>query len=141
LADSIANTMRVSLTELQTMSESMAKFVTKALAENITSTDVKALIVSRLLSEFVNALDSTIALTISKGFSDIVSMNDWLSIRLQKPTVWTTGAKPLVAYSSLYGRPLYGTQLYSGLFATVWIGIKTKSANNGWTNFNELRNQ
>jgi hypothetical protein len=139
LADSIAKTAKISVSDVQALSDTVAHTIHKALSETITSTDSKALIISRVLSEFVNVMDAGIVLTITKGLNEILLVQDWISIRIEKPQLWTTGAKPLVAYSSLYGRPLYGVEIYSGLFATVWISIKpTQPSVNGWRNLNQL---
>lgn len=141
LADSIAKTSKLKPSELMALSDTFSKTVRKALSETITTSDAKAFTVSKLLSEFINSMDSPIILTVLKALMDIILIQDWISIRLMQPTIWTTAQNPPVGYSSLYGRTLYGVKLYSGLHATVWIAIKPTVAGNGWTNFNEETNE
>lgn len=142
-ADSITKTAKLSKQELVILTDTFVREVVKVLSDTVTSTDIKLFNISKALSEFINSTDSSIVLTISKALTDIVLIQDWISIRLMKPQIWTVAQAPLIGYSTLYGRQLFGIPLYSGLSAIVWIGFQARNTpvtGNGWTNFNEMRN-
>ena len=99
---------------------------------------------SVLLDDSLSSSDDLTQKTVVRRFSDVLLIQDWLSIRLQKPSIWTTPQLGLPSSTGgvLYGRVTYGSVVYGSLPRTFWASepVTTPSVN-GWRNYNQLETQ
>lgn len=160
IADAVAKSLQHALSDSVTLSDAKTTTGTKALPDSMTFTEsfithfVKVLsdtvnlvdsdqeFVTRILTDALTVQDSTIQFTITKALNDILLLQDWLSLRLQKPGLWTVNM-PVAASSSLYGRILFGRKLYSGQggSSVTWNTQKVVQPNSGWKSYNQLEEQ
>ena len=126
-----------------TLAESFITNFVKELSDTITLTDTQVFAITRTLSDNILVQDSVILTTMTMALQDMLLLQDWLSIRLSKPNIWTV-KQTQIPVSSLYGIILYGRSLYSGLGGANWQTVKptftqgTKGKPNSWKSFNEL---
>jgi hypothetical protein len=132
------------LSDSVTLAESFITNFVKVLSDTITLTDTEVRAITRTLSDSILVQDSVILTTMTMALQDILLLQDWLSIRLSKPNIWTV-KQTQVPTMSLYGIILYGRSLYSGIGGTPWQTIKptfskgpTNGKPNSWKSFNEL---
>jgi hypothetical protein len=72
------------------------------------------------------------------ALQDILLLQDWISVRLTKPNLWSV-KQIVVPVSTLYGRTLYGVSPYSSIKMIPWQTARAKPTNGGWKSFNELQ--
>lgn len=160
ITDAVAKSLQHTLADTLTLSDAKTTSGTKVLPDSMTitesfiSTFVKVLSdtvnlmdsdqehVTRILSDLLLVQDSVIQLTITKTLNDILLLQDWLSLRLQKPNLWTVHTT-VTPSPSLYGRILFGRKLYSGQggSSVTWNTQAVTRPNAGWKNFNQLEEQ
>jgi hypothetical protein len=140
----ITTTGTKGLNDSITLGESFITNFTKVLADTITLTDAQLFAITRTLNDSILVEDSTILTTMTVALDDILLLQDWISIRLSKPNLWSV-QQQRVPVSSLYGIILYGRSLYSGSGGTPWETLKpsfskgpTNGKPNSWKSYNEL---
>lgn len=115
----------------------------KHLADSVTLTDSEQAAITHILMDSLLVQDSVITFTFTKALADILLLQDWLSLRLSKPSQWTVNV-PAIPSSTLYGQILFGRKLYSGQGGTsaIWNTQPVVQPNtNGWKSFNQLEDQ
>jgi len=122
-----------------TITESFISTFVKVLADTVNLMDSDQEQVTRILTETLAVQDSVIQVTITKALADILLLQDWLSLRLQKPNLWTVNVA-VAPSPSLYGRILFGRKLYSGQggSSVTWNTQAVVRPNAGWKSFNQL---
>lgn len=111
------------LTETITVLDSVVNFLaTKILTDTASLTDLRIFIVSRSLLDTFSIIDSPVVVRQTKGLSDFIILNEWLSIHLNKAEIWTV--PPTISTTSgildLYGSFLYSKMLYSDIPEVSW---------------------
>lgn len=141
-SDAIAKSARKPMADSVTATDAFIFNFTKVLADSLTLTDADLKTVRRTLTDALSVQDSPISVVITKALSDILLLQDWLSLRLFKPSTWTVNVVK-VPSSTLYGRVLFGRKLYSGEggSAVTWNSQKPVQPNQGWKSFNQLEEQ
>lgn len=121
VVDQLVVSIQKLLSDTTTMSDSVIHTIVKALSDNMTLTD------------------SGIIVVLTKAFNEILLLQDWLSIRLQKPNLWNVSVV-VTPSLSLYGRILFGRKLYSGQggSSVTWNTQPVVRPNAGWKSFNQL---
>lgn len=132
------------LTDSVTLADAFVTALTRTLADTITLSDSDLKSITKALNDAILVTDSTILATMTMALQDILLLQDWVSIRLAKPNIWSV-KQTQVPVSSLYGSILYGRSLYSGNGGVPWQTVKptfTRNMPNGkpnsWKSFNEL---
>jgi len=137
-ADSLVSDVNKPLLDYVSFTDALVTNLTKALTDSIGLSEVAALNVTRSLSDVFSSTDSVIVVIVTKTLQDILLLQDWVSLRLSKPNIWTVTVPQLV-FSSLYGRALYGRSVYSSQGRIIpWLTVKPAATNGGWKSFNEL---
>jgi hypothetical protein len=120
------------------LSESFVSTFVKILSDSVTMTDLDQKFVTRIVYDSLTVFDSNITVTITKALTDILLLQDWLSLRLSKPNNWIVNTTP-IPVSTLYGRVLFGRSLYGqSNNRTPWNTTKPTLINPGWRNYNQL---
>lgn len=132
------------LAEAVALSESFLSNVTKPLADTVTMTEDFMLVLAHMLADFVTAMDA-IAITMFVDLHEELLLQDWLSIRIQKPQQWTVAIPTQAPYNTLYGQVLFGQKIYSGLSGIMWVAntptVPSTLPSKGWRSYNQLNDQ
>jgi hypothetical protein len=143
----IAKTGTKALSDAIVLSDAFITEFVKVLSDTVTLSDVALKAIQRTLSDSIQVSDSTILATVTLALQDILLLQDWISIRLSKPNLWSV-QQQRVPVSSLYGIILYGRSLYSGTGGIPWqtqAPSFTKGPVNGkpnsWKSYNQLEEQ
>jgi hypothetical protein len=143
----VTKTGEKSLNDAIVLTDAFITEFVKTLSDTITLSDAAIRAIQRTLNDSIRVEDSTILATVTLALQDILLLQDWISIRLYKPSIWTV-KQTKVPVSSLYGIILYGRSLYSGTGGAPWETVKpsfSKGPKNGkpnsWKSFNELEDK
>lgn len=141
-SDATTTTGTKALPDSITITEAFISTFVKILADTVNLMDSDQEFVTRILTDALTIRDSVIQITITKALNDILLLQDWLSLRLQKPNLWTVNVAT-VPSPSLYGRILFGRKLYSGQggSSVTWNTQAVTRPNAGWKSFNQLEEQ
>lgn len=110
-------------------------------ADLITLSDVESFLTTKVLSDSLSSPIDSISISFTKSLSDVLLMQDWISIRLYQPGIWTTPiiGLPLSTDGTMYGTTQYGKVVYGNLANTVWSAqAPTTPSVNGWRSYNQL---
>ena len=143
----ITTTGTKSLNDSITLGESFITNFVKMLSDTITLSDAQLSAITRVLNDNILVEDSVILTTMTVALQDMLLLQDWISVRLSKPNIWTV-KRTQVPTMSLYGIILYGRSLYSGTGGVPWQTVKPAFTNgpingkpNSWKSFNTLEDK
>lgn len=121
------------LNDTVTLSESQAKTLSHAFSDTLTASSAIANTLTKVLMESASVSDSTVKFTI-KDLTDFLILKEWISIRLTKALVWTNPSVNANLHDTLWGKYLFGTQLFGGVKpVSTWNAGPTKQPS-VWTN-------
>jgi hypothetical protein len=122
--------------------DSLAFMLTKPFADSLMLSDSQQRILTKAVFDSIASIDPRIIVTLTKHLSETLLVQDWLSIQIIKPMQWVVPAPAPLPYSTLYGRVLFGRNLYSGLSGPPWMTVKPgQPSANGWRSYNQLEAQ
>lgn len=137
--DLVLHAIRKPMADSIAFTESFVTSFVKYLSDTVTLMDSDQENIMRILTELLSVQDSIITIIFTKGFNEVLLIQDWLSLRLSKPGIWTINV-PIVPSNTLYAQTLYGYKLYAGQGGntTPWNTQQVVQQNPGWKSYNEL---